>query len=138
MLFQKNMCRYVKPDDPISLLVQHHLCKHVQDFTGTPIVPTYTIGIHYIKGGHIKPHIDRPQNEISMSICIGAEPEKVSWPLYAMKYGNEVYDILQPNDALLYRGNEVVHYRKPLPDGQTVTQLIIGFRSISSDHCNCQ
>lgn len=138
MLFQKHMQRYVKPEDPLSSLAQHQLCEHVQKITGTPIAPTYTIGIHYIKGGHIKPHTDRRQNEISMSICLGAEPGKVTWPLYAMNSDEEVYDILQPNDAFLYRGNEIVHYRKSLPEGQTVTQLIVGFRSINKDHCNCK
>lgn len=138
MLFQDHMQRYVKPEDPISALVQQQLCEHVQKVVGTPIVPTYTIGLHYIKGGFIKPHIDRRQNEISMSICIGAEPGEVTWPLYAVENGAEIYDILQPNDGFLYRGNEISHYRKPLPEGQTVTQLIVGFRTINKKHCNCQ
>lgn len=138
MLFQKHMQRYVKNEDPLSALVQHQLCAHVQYLVGSPIVPTYTIGLHYIKGGFIKPHIDRPQNEISMSICIGAHPEKVTWPLYATQNDDEIQYLLQPNDAFLYRGNEIVHYRKELPDGQTVTQLIVGFRSINEAHCNCQ
>jgi hypothetical protein len=138
MLFQDHMQRYVKPEDPISYLVQQQLCEQVQKVVGIPIVPTYTIGIHYIKGGHIKPHIDRFQNEISMTICIGAEPAEVSWPLYAVDEGKEIYDILQPNDAFLYRGNEITHYRRPLPEGLTVTQLIVGFRTINKKHCNCQ
>jgi len=138
MLFQDHMQRYVKPDDPLSALVHHQLCEHVENFVGAPIVPTYNIGIHYTKGGHIKPHLDRRQNEISMSICIGAEPGPATSPLYAKRGDEEVCDILQPNDAFLYRGNEIVHYRKPVPEGHTVTQLIVGFRSINKNHCNCQ
>jgi hypothetical protein len=138
MLYQDHMHRYVKPEDPFSYLAQQQLCEYVQKVIAVPIVPTYTIGIHYITGGHIKPHIDRKQNEISMSICIGAEPSEVTWPLYAIDNGEEVYDILQPNDAFLYLGNEIVHYRKPLPEGQTVTQLIVGFRTVNKKHCNCQ
>jgi hypothetical protein len=41
------------------------------------------------------------------------------------------------NDALLYRGAEVLHARDPVPEGHTVDQAIFGFRTIHKSHCYC-
>jgi hypothetical protein len=138
MHYQPDMKRYVISDDPMSTLVHYQLCEYVQKITGYNVIPTYTMGIHYLPGGYIKPHIDRQQNEISMSLCIGADPSVVSSPLFAKRGDEEISVILQPNDAFLYKGNEIMHYRKPVPDGETVTQVIFGYRSTNKVHCNCQ
>ncbi len=136
MRFQPNKMRYVKADEPISVLLQAEICERVSRLTGHEMAPTYTCSIHYVDGGHIRPHMDRAQNEISVSLSIDKTPTDAIWPLYVVKDGSEIACVLEIGDALIYRGTEVMHYRKPLPPGHTVTQLIVGFRRADLQHCN--
>jgi hypothetical protein len=138
MKSQPSMNRYGMTDPPLASLVNYCLCDLVGEIVGRPVVPTYAFGIHYLPGGHIEPHTDRPQNELSMSLSLAVTPEGGVTRLFA---GSEASDLtpvaLEPNGALLYRGIEVVHAREPVPEGHTCDQMIFGFRTMHPKHCYC-
>lgn len=70
------------------------------------LLPTYSFYRLYTYGGELKPHIDRPSCEISVTIMV--DSEGTPWPFYA----NEEEFILKPGEAVIYKGCEVPHYRK--------------------------
>lgn len=84
----------------------------IEYVTGLELFPTYSYYRVYRAGMDLKPHVDRPSCEISATVCFnfnyqGAE---VDWPMYIE--GNPV--VLQPGDAIIYRGCEVEHWRDKL------------------------
>lgn len=136
MVHEKSKNRLVAVDLLTSAtLANYRICSLIGKIVGREVVPTYTFSIHYYEHGYIKPHKDRHQNEISMSVSLDITPESTEWPLYSGDEPDEQTHLLTPNDAFLYRGAEITHFRKPLVDGASCNQLILGFRTISKRHC---
>jgi tetratricopeptide (TPR) repeat protein len=136
--YQAEMYRYVKVDLPMTSVANYEIAGLVARILGKEVIPTYTFAIHYLPKGHIKPHRDRPQNELSMSLSLAATPggKDVS-VLHAGQPDSMARVDLGPNDALLYRGTEVTHARDAVPEGHTVDQAIFGFRTVNKSHCYC-
>lgn len=128
-------------DDPLASLVGLHLLPLVSSVVGERLVSTYTFSVAYDDGGVLFAHTDRRQNDLSLSLNLATPP---SWPLYIAPKGEGedagVPVVLQVNDALLYRGTEHVHFRRPFPlaPGERALQVIFGFRAAHPDHCNSQ
>lgn len=137
MGFQKSMNRYGLTDPPIAVLANYKLCRVVSKIIQKDVIPTYAFGIHYLPGGSIEPHYDRPQNELSMTLSLSVFPPESITTLGAGEGDNARLIDLSINDALFYRGCEVCHFRNPLPEGHTVDQMIFGFRTIHESHCYC-
>ena len=134
---QYNMKRYGIVDPPIAALINFQLCRLVANIIKKDVVPTYAFGIHYLPGGFIKPHCDRPQNELSMTLSLAVTPDGAPATLGVGEGKNAKLVDLGINDALLYRGCEVTHFRNPIPKGYAVDQMIFGFRTIDVSHCYC-
>ena len=126
--------------DPLGALFDAQLAHKVAAITGIPLdnlVPTYSYVIYYQDGGHIGPHTDRIQNELSLSFNVDCPPE---WPLHVYPDGEggrvEEY-FMAPGDGVLYRGAEVMHAR-PVWRGGTCLQLVVGWRRVDAGSCNSQ
>lgn len=91
-----------------SLLINCH--KKISKYLNMELIPTYSYYRVYRPGSELPPHTDRPACEISVSVCLGYDylDEDINYPLYAKN--NEF--ILNPGDALIYRGIDITHYRK--------------------------
>mmetsp|Transcript_9513 Transcript_9513/g.14280 ORF Transcript_9513/g.14280 Transcript_9513/m.14280 type:complete len:468 (+) Transcript_9513:140-1543(+) len=128
-------------NEELSVFLNMQLAALASAFAGVPVVATYTFSILYHEGGLIRPHTDRHQNEISLSLNLGLSDNQPAWPLYIAPKGkgeeSATSVILEVNDGLIYRGPAHVHFRKPLPRG-TSMHVIFGYRSIDSSHCNSQ
>ena len=120
-----------------AVLANFQLCDLVSKMVGKEVIPTYAFSIHYVAGGQIKPHRDRLQNELSMSLSLDMNPDGKEWPLYVGDEPDVRAVRLGLNDALLYRGAEVTQARKSLGKGRTCDQIIFGFRTVDESHCNC-
>ena len=95
-------------------------------YTGLPLYPTYSYARIYKNGDELAPHSDRPACEISISLNLGQQPDE-PWPLYLRDHDNKVFGAsLQPGDALMYRGVELVHWRLPYK-GEKMAQVFLHY-----------
>ena len=134
---QSNLKRECVTDMPMAVIANIRLSKLVSELVNKDVIPTYSFGIHYYSGGFIKPHVDRTQNELSMSLSLSISPSDGISPLGAGEGKNKLSVNLKPNEGLFYRGCEVIHYRDPVPENHTVNQMILGFRTINKSNCYC-
>mmetsp|Transcript_10867 Transcript_10867/g.19892 ORF Transcript_10867/g.19892 Transcript_10867/m.19892 type:complete len:502 (+) Transcript_10867:168-1673(+) len=135
-------------NEKLSVFVNMKLAALASKMAGIPTLPTYAFSILYYPGGLIKPHTDRHQNEISLSLNLGLQPLNAregnpqAWPLYMVpRNKTEEHSVgitMKVNEGVMYRGPKHVHYRKPLQDGLTSMQIIFGFRHVHRSHCNSQ
>lgn len=81
------------------------LCKKV-------VVPTYCYTRVYGKESELPPHRDRIECEYSFTIHLQGD---VPWEIFIenKRTQEDVGILLHPGDAILYKGCEVLHYRKP-------------------------
>ncbi|MCK5359014.1 MAG: hypothetical protein KAJ95_00215, partial [Gammaproteobacteria bacterium] len=120
---------------------------HIAQASGRELYPTYSYFRVYRQGDVLKPHIDRPACEYSVTICLGYNngdqlgPD-YKWPIYMdgtqdyrhnpEKANNTplpdegVGALLNPGDAVIYRGCEAKHWREPFP-GEHHAQVFIHY-----------
>ncbi len=98
---------------------------------GRRLYNTYYYDRFYWSGQALSKHADRDACEISVTIHVGSSLAE-SWPIwvktpdtYADKTNREVITtgehrsvLLQPGDAMLYKGCERPHWREPMPGDQ--------------------
>jgi hypothetical protein len=142
--YDGHLKRHTAWNEGLSQFVSLRLQPVISALVGTGVSSIYTYSIHYTTGGVLYPHVDRPQNTFSVSLNLGLEdPGAPAWPLHVCPAGTNASSgacvpiIMAPNDALLYRGVEHVHFRHPLEAG-TSMQVIFGFRDPAPAHCNSQ
>ena len=87
---------------------------------GKNLLPTYSYFRKYKKGNVLQRHTDRPSCEISCTLCLG---QSDIWPFYA---GDSGPIEMNPGDAVLYKGIDVVHWRDEL-EGEFVTQTFLHY-----------
>ena len=84
--------------------------------TGLKLTPNYSYARIYKQGDILKRHKDRFSCEISTTLNLGG-PE---WPIYLEPSGKEGMKgtkvNLKPGDMLIYKGNELEHWREALKD----------------------
>lgn len=73
------------------------------------LLPCYTYGRIYLKDAFLSPHIDRKACEISATLSLGGESNS-NWPIY-LADDVPVKVELNPGDILIYKGNEIIHWR---------------------------
>ncbi len=138
MLYEPQLNRHVMTDPPIATFAHHQISGMISKIIGRPVAPTYAFGIRYDPGGHIPPHTDRVQNELSLSLSLGVTPTDGVSMLRAGYDAENIQVVdLDPNDGLLYRGPVIFHARDPVDKDYFVDQMIFGFRTINKSHCYC-
>jgi len=81
------------------------------------LYPTYSYARIYDKGAILERHTDRFSCEISTTLNLGGNV----WPIYLEnKKGKKVKVILNQGDMLVYKGNDLPHWREPLEKGYCV------------------
>jgi len=119
-------------NDPVASFFHYAFAEILRSSLGMDLVPTYVYSVVYLGGGQLFPHLDRPDNELSLSTSLGTDPPGYVWPLQMDK---EEYRLM-PGDAVLYRGAEVMHSRSPLPNGYRSIQVIFAFRHECAECCH--
>ena len=114
--------------------------------------------IVYPPGGFVEWHIDQKDNEVSLSLQVDIEPAGASWPLFFVDYNYSASPGVSPpaeinlnawhvehaaelrfgasNEGVIYRGQELVHYRPPLPEGLRLMQVVFAWRVPNERSCN--
>ncbi|CAE8624707.1 unnamed protein product [Polarella glacialis] len=119
-------------NEPAAGFFHYALAEALRGVLGVKLVPTYVFTVVYMSGGILHPHLDRPDNEVSLTVSMGSDPPGYIWPLEM----NGTEFLLQPGDAVLYRGNSVRHSRKALPQNYRSFHVIFAFREQCDSCCH--
>jgi len=112
--------------DPLMEVVLRNSLSDVESATGLQLDPTYSFTRVYLKGDELKPHIDRPACEISVTCHIATKGEP--WPIYMKAPGKEpAMHYLEPGDACVYKGCEVTHWRDKAVDTDINVQVMLHY-----------
>lgn len=87
----------------------------VESIIDCDLFPTYYYDRFYFDGQELRPHVDRPACEISVSLHLQSNPDNVSWPI-VVRTPQEFHEkaFLSPGDGLLYKGCERPHWREKI------------------------
>ena len=97
--------------DPLFVDLLHKFAKPIGDSVGRTLIPTYTYARIYRTGEILKPHKDRPACEISATLTLGYDATRV-WPIF-FDEEKEVAVDLEIGELAVYKGCEILHWRKP-------------------------
>ncbi len=125
--------RYRIHSEILASFFHPQLANLVGRIAGEPVKPSYVYFASYLPGAALPRHTDREQCEFSISLLADYAPDPdgpSGWPLYMENpAAPEVVHAadLGIGDAVVYRGRELVHYRKPLPEGHRSTSLFLHY-----------
>lgn len=109
-----------------SLLEQ--LTSNMEKATGKKLYPTYAYARWYAPGDELKIHRDRPSCEISATINLGFKGNQ--WPIY-MGYDDNKQNYrkidMQIGDAVIYKGEQLYHWREKYTEGEWQAQVFIHY-----------
>ena len=99
--------------------------------TGLKLNPNYSYARIYKKGDVLKRHKDRFSCEISTTLNLGGDP----WSIFLEPSGEEglkgVKVDLKPGDMLIYKGNELEHWRDEFK-GENCAQVFLHYNNIET------
>ena len=116
----------------------------VEKESGLKLNPNYSYARIYKKGDVLHRHKDRFSCEISTTLNLGGD----EWPICLSPYENigipnikknitpesnskGIKVILKPGDMLLYKGNEIEHWREPFM-GEDCAQVFLHYNNIKT------
>ena len=119
--------------DPLVEVLLKQCLPAIEEQTGLQLEPTYSFSRVYQEGEELTPHIDRPSCEISATINVACTGE--TWPIW-MQYENNdpAKCLLNPGDAVVYKGCEVTHWRRKLPKGHINVQFMLHYVDKNGPH----
>jgi len=112
--------------DPLVEVLLSATLHAVEEATGLTLLPTYSYARVYQAGEQLPKHVDRAACEISVTINI-ASIGGISPLLVQYKDGQPRELLLNPGDALVYKGCEVEHWRESFSLGQTTVQMMLHY-----------
>jgi hypothetical protein len=127
------------PDESAYAVYNHKpflelLCEKINvisDLLGEPVFPTYCYSRVYKKGSTLKRHTDRKECEVSVTLHLFGDYQ---WPIsIKTPDGEEVSVILNPGDALVYKGIDAEHWREPF-GGSWYAQVFLHYVKSRGKH----
>jgi hypothetical protein len=122
--------RYGNHNESVARFFHHQIAKAVGAIAGEAIKPSYVYLASYVSGAELKKHIDRPQCEFSVTLCLDFSPEPklaTSWPILVDTPEGSVTVYQALGDSLVYRGTKVPHYRGVLAAGHMSTSIFFHY-----------
>jgi hypothetical protein len=114
-----------KYGEPIMETVLEQLCPVIERAAQLQLYPTYSYFRVYKSGDTLPPHTDRSACELSVSMALGIESRE-PWPLFIQGKEGVARIVLEPGDAVIYRGIECMHWREGF-DGRYCAQLFLHY-----------
>lgn len=112
--------------DPLIEAVLDNSTAHVEEVTGLQLFPTYSYTRVYMKGDELKPHVDRPSCEVSVTCHVATVGEP--WKIYMESPGQQPTAVeLAPGDAVVYKGCIVKHWRHPMENTEINVQFMLHY-----------
>jgi len=118
--------RFAYYADPLIEVLLQASKEAVENATGKKLLPTYSYSRIYQPGEKLFPHTDRPACEVSVTVNVATKGEFS--PIYT-QYGQNDPEkhVLNPGDAVVYMGCDVMHWRQPLKEGQLNVQFMLHY-----------
>jgi hypothetical protein len=110
--------------DTLLLKVRHK----VEEVIEERVLPTYSYVRIYPQGSVLKPHTDREECEVSVSMFLGG----TKWDLFI---GGEKID-LNIGDMVIYAGTEVQHWREPFDKDSECVQALLHYQRMTNPKAN--
>jgi hypothetical protein len=99
--------------------------------TGLKLNPNYSYARIYKKEDVLHRHKDRFSCEISTTLNLGGDP----WPIYLEPSGKKGFPgikiNLNPGDMLIYKGNELEHWRDSF-EGENCAQVFLHYNNLKT------
>ena len=111
--------------DPLMEVLLARSAPRLSEATGCELLPTYSYCRVFGPGNVLKRHKDRPECEVTASVCLGFEGPEPS-PLYLQGPMGGLKCVMFPGDALVYRGCELEHWREAWP-GERQAQVFLHY-----------
>lgn len=112
--------------DPLVEVLLKKATVFISETVGEKVLPTYSFFRVYRHGEKLTKHIDRPACEISVTVNVALMGDKNKIYMKA-KNKKEASFVLNPGDAVVYKGCEVMHWREPLDKEQIVVQFMLHY-----------
>jgi hypothetical protein len=112
--------------DPLIEVVLQKSKQAVEEATGKKLLPTYSYTRIYQPKELLFPHVDRPSCEISVTVNV-ANKGKHSSIFMHYKDNDPEKHVLNPGDAVIYKGCETIHWRQPLHEDQLNVQFMLHY-----------
>jgi hypothetical protein len=121
--------------DPLVEVLLKKTTPFVSGAVGCPLLPTYSFFRVYRPGEQLTPHTDRPSCEISVTVSVAftGAPNKIYMKIAGKKENSFT---LSPGDGVIYKGCEVLHWRKPLKKGSLVVQFMLHYVRKNGPHAD--
>jgi len=112
--------------DPLIETILKESLPTVEEHTGLKLEPSYSFSRVYQEGEELTAHTDRPSCEISVTVNVACTGDP--WPIW-MQYSDQdpVKCLLEPSDAVIYKGCETTHWRRKLTKGQINVQFMLHY-----------
>jgi hypothetical protein len=121
--------------DPLAEVILENSKNQLEILTNLKLYPTYSYTRIYTKNNFLSPHKDRPPCEISVTCNIATEGGV--WPFYLSDDdGAEARVELEPGDAVVYRGCELVHWRDRMDHSEWVVQMMLHYVDANGPNVN--
>jgi alkylated DNA repair dioxygenase AlkB len=102
-----------------------------------PLLPTYSYIRTYKTGNHLTPHRDKEACEISLTLHMTSD-DNSEYPFYIESLKKERKSIiLEPGDAILYLGSEVLHGRPKYVTGYRYVQSFLHYVRANGEFKEC-
>jgi hypothetical protein len=100
-----------------------------------PMFPTYSYARIYANGEVLKPHLDRPSCEISVTVHL--DSDNTEWPIYFTKPNGDVVSCnLKKGQAVVYLGRISSHWRDEFK-GQEYGQVFLHYVRGHGENWTC-
>lgn len=124
--YEENPSQFSSYADPLAEVVLESSTARVSSIVGFEVLPTYSFSRIYTKNDELTPHIDRSSCEISVTVNLGNV--NGLWPIWMKAPGKEPIKVeLNPGDAVVYRGCEVLHWREKMIDQDVTVQFMLHY-----------
>lgn len=121
---------------PLFEKLLEHLQPKIEAHTGVALFKTYSYARRYEIGNELKPHVDRKACEITATLALGFEGE--IWPIWVEDREKVHHSfLLQPGDALIFRGMELKHWREENRFGPC-SQVFLHYVDKNGPHACCK
>lgn len=112
--------------DPLIETVLARSLPEMETITGHKLYPSYSFTRVYQRGEELKPHVDRPACEISVTCHIATVGKP--WPIWMQAPGGQPSEhYLEPGDACVYHGCEIKHWRNPATETDINVQMMLHY-----------
>jgi hypothetical protein len=121
--------RYFAHREPLAEWLHQQVTSVLTPVLGGRFKPSYSFVSAYVGRAELPRHSDRAQCEVTVSLCVDASPGAERWPLYleSASEGVIVESRLGIGHALIFKGRELPHSRKPLPEGERFLTVLFHF-----------